>query len=399
MTEQLQTPETIGDRWALLNSAHGIAESGGEENNTATDFSRFWAVALLIQELESDNRDYVLVFEFLQDVAVLFGDQAPTKAILYQIKKKQRNSWNKSSLLGRRSGESKAEGKKSSKKLLGESPLGKLYVCVKAASDLVGTEGVFLSDGPFELRTKGEELLHLHSKTRIDELSLADEFRIRQSLAKELKDSALEQVGSMQLQQCRITPGAMREYAEGVIARHLNERFPGKPNVSGRVLEKLLFEFSQKSGNKPTCATFAEIIHHKGFTRQQFNNLLLQMVPTRSWEDRLDTLIADLKANGADPRSAERWRRQAQTLNIRLVGSPKVAQSYGWESAIQIAHSSAAPYLELLNQISEFIRKEQTRSGRKPLSNDERYATGIVAILHVENEPAPTNPKSEVETE
>jgi hypothetical protein len=45
------------DQWAKLHKRSDVAESGGEENNTATDFARHWAVAHVAQVLINEVND------------------------------------------------------------------------------------------------------------------------------------------------------------------------------------------------------------------------------------------------------------------------------------------------------------------------------------------------------
>lgn len=40
-----------------------VPESGGEENNTATDFARHWAVVHIAQVLIDEADEYVILFE------------------------------------------------------------------------------------------------------------------------------------------------------------------------------------------------------------------------------------------------------------------------------------------------------------------------------------------------
>ncbi|WP_414158660.1 dsDNA nuclease domain-containing protein [Pseudomonas sp. BNK-45] len=86
------------DRWSAILNDPEINEIGGENNNEGVDYARYWAMALLVEMETKKTPDYVLLFEYLQDVAVLDKAEMPTAATLYQVKKKNKGNWSKSAL-------------------------------------------------------------------------------------------------------------------------------------------------------------------------------------------------------------------------------------------------------------------------------------------------------------
>ncbi len=77
------------------------------------DFARYWAILALIEKELEGSDDYVILFEFLQDVAVLDLGSEPKSALLYQVKKRVRGEWSRSDLCKTkpRGGKAKVQGK------------------------------------------------------------------------------------------------------------------------------------------------------------------------------------------------------------------------------------------------------------------------------------------------
>jgi hypothetical protein len=110
-----------------------LSETGGGHNQKGIEFQRNWAL-LRMFELESDEQaDFLLLFEAVQDVAVLDSTLAPTKIDIYQVKKKDRNEWTWASLTSLHTPQLGKQSKKP--KPLDSvvvSPVGKLYAALRA---------------------------------------------------------------------------------------------------------------------------------------------------------------------------------------------------------------------------------------------------------------------------
>ncbi|MGE8454210.1 MAG: dsDNA nuclease domain-containing protein [Pseudomonadales bacterium] len=75
------------------------SEAGGGHGAKGVDFARWWAVVRMV-ELEKANEPDFLLFESVQDVAELDSATEPTRARVYQVKKKDAGTWSWSVLTG-----------------------------------------------------------------------------------------------------------------------------------------------------------------------------------------------------------------------------------------------------------------------------------------------------------
>lgn len=389
------------DQWGKLHRSPDIAESGGEENNTATDFARHWAVAHIAQVLVNEADEYVILFEYLQDIAVLDSPRAPTKIALYQLKKRSSPHWTVSSLTAMKSSASK-DGKeevaksqtkaRGRKGLKGRSILGKLYLAVASASSLGSASGVLLTDCQLDLNGTDGKTIAPFSKTRLEELSEADLAFIGKRLRKEIGKEELAHLGSLQIEQTRMNSAGMREYVRGVISEFLEARFPNKPNVSGAIMEKMLDKFGKLSGTTPVCNCLDDLIHHKGFTKTQFISLVTESIPAKSWDERLASLVADLKAEGVPNRLADRWHDRAVSVHTGIVLAPERALVYDRRLASKIARETTElSYKSAVDQIVSALRTEALTLGLEPLNDIELSAVALGAILDVQTESTSTS--------
>ncbi len=100
---------------------------------------------------ESGAKDFLLLFESIQDVAELDSAFTPTCAQIYQIKKKDRNEWSLNNLSGTSVPKaSKTKPTPPIKTKVKDSPIGKLYLSLEAFPNLP-VEGHFISNAGFDL--------------------------------------------------------------------------------------------------------------------------------------------------------------------------------------------------------------------------------------------------------
>jgi hypothetical protein len=389
-------PEPTGDQWAKLHRSPDVAESGGEENNTATDFARHWAIAHIAEALIDEADEYVILFEYLQDIAVLDSPHAPTKISLYQLKKRAHPPWTKSSLTARKKPEEwgKAVETEKPKHLRGRSILGKLYYAVHSASSLGKASGILLTDGQFNLNGADNQPITAFSKTPIDKLAKAEVEFIGKRLRKELEYQDLTNLGSLHIEQTRMNSAGMREYVRGVISGFLEKNFPGRPTVSGALMEKMLEKFGKLSGLTPACHCLDDLVRHKGFTKSQFIAMVTESIPARSWDEKLCSLTSDLKAEGVSKKLADRWHDRAVSVHTSLVLAPERALVYDWDLAARIAMEAAdSSYKSTVEQIVAALRTEALTLGQEPLNDVELAAVALVAILDVKIESTSSDKK------
>lgn len=401
------------DSWATLLDDPSICEVGGEHTNEGIDYAKFLAMALLVEMENANLPDYALVFEFLQDIALIDSPVAPTKATLIQVKKRTRGQWSKAMLCRKeqtaneeteaRTGAAaqtqsvapSQEPKKRSSKLGAKSPLGKLYLCVDKLSSVVDAEGVFISNAGNDLRSPSGNPVPAYSRAIVQHLHTEDVEYIRKKLCVELNHSTLNHLARLAVEQSSVIPASMRETVRGLLDKLLTEKYPTLPSVSGQLQEKLLAAFSACSGPPGSVSSLEEILAKKGFTRAAFSALVEQFAATRTAAGYLDVVIEGLKSEGMPARAADRLRSEASRIQIQLVREPQTKEILLWEVAVDAAIRCADldKYTAAIDEITADLQAQIIAREHGPTSDRETRAVALLAIIHVDQEPASSGSK------
>jgi Cap4 dsDNA endonuclease len=403
----------VTDTWAALLADPAVCEEGGEHTNEGIDYARFLAMALIVEMERAELPDYALLFEYLQDIAVLDSATAPTKATLLQVKKKVRGSWSRARLcsaeiqraVAAAGASPSSEGidepsqgqaahaseKNPSRGLGARSPLGKLYLCVDKLSAVVAVDGVFVSNAGVDLKSTSGSAIAPYSRAHIQHLHVEDLEYIRKKLCTELKQATLRHLSHLAVEQSRVVPAAMRETVRGMLDEMLLEKYPGLPSVSGQLQEKLLAAFSACSGSKSSLTSLQEVVAKKGFTRSILTGLISQFAAMRTASSHLDDVIDDLKREGLPARKADKLRAEAGRIQIQMVREPQTREVLLWDHALDLArkYSEAEDYRSALSSISTELQAQAIARLHGPTSDREANAVALLALIHVDQEPTP----------
>lgn len=341
------------------------SESGGGHGAKGVDFSRIWAVFRMMELEKANEPDFLILFESVQDVAELDSETAPTRAKVYQVKKKDSGTWTWSVLTGtvepkvspapsKKTVKAKAAPQKSPKapdfKKVPESVLGKLHLSLNAFTALP-VEGVFLSNQgcDFPLEAGG-------STATTTSCSLAD---LAADHVKLLTDAftSLSPGGPppdltrVKLQKVAIHPDNLNAPAIEAALELLNERSPGHAGQAKAFVESLVMKVSPLTRRTDTCLSFAELVKERGFSRGSFVAALaaLETVPDRNalfndWMNQLQTEGVDFMTISSVRVAATRAQRD------RLIGGTDISReiddfSDAWIAA-NPSTSKLRPYVE-----------------------------------------------------
>jgi Cap4, dsDNA endonuclease domain len=137
-------------------NAPGIYEAGGTHGQLGVDFQRYWAITRIIELVGTNQPDFLILFETIQDVMELDSATDPRAARIYQVKKKQTGEWTWKALTGlpptthRRRGSTEMTVPKA----FTDTPIGKLAAAL-AELDLIQAEGFFVSNSGCDAELEG----------------------------------------------------------------------------------------------------------------------------------------------------------------------------------------------------------------------------------------------------
>lgn len=335
----------------MLNAINGAAElllvannpkyseTGGGHGAKGVDFPRWWAVFRMMELEKANEPDFLLLFESVQDVAELDSAIAPTRAKVYQVKKKDSGTWTWSVLTGTVAPKAPtAKPKKSTKvaaspakaptfEKVPDSALGKLHLSLSAFSSMP-VEGIFLSNAgcDFPLASGGSaattmpcsltDLAPDHARL------LADAFA---SLSP--PGSAPPNLTRVKLQKVAIHPDNLTAPAISAALELLNERSPEHASQAKAFVDSLMMQLSPLTRRTDTCLSYSDLVKERGFSRKAFLEALaaLETVPDRL--ALLDIWLKQLQAEGLDFRTITSVRLEAaHAQRDRLIGGTDLSR-------------------------------------------------------------------------
>lgn len=264
----------------ILNDSQ-IKERGGRHGGKGHEFQRYWALCHLLQ-VDVEREDYVLLMEFIEDVAVLNGEKIPDQMELFQVKKKEGNSnkWTKNAL---------AKPPKE-----GRSILAKLHESRLIAKNNIAVIA-FVSNAPIELKlTSGDDpkVLSEFFGNQLDVSLIAE---LRRSVATELscEEESID-LGNVKFIRTSLAIDDLENHAIGRVATFLAAKFPDQAARADVLCKAIYSEIKVKSTSTEGAATFAELKRIRGISKSQFSAMLSLTLSRKSDHDIIEVFLADL---------------------------------------------------------------------------------------------------------
>lgn len=326
------------------------------------DFARWWAVVRMVELEKANEPDFLLLFESVQDVAELDSATAPTRAKVYQVKKKDAGTWTWSVLTGMvapkgsstvPTASSKASSgtpKAPDFKKVPDSALGKLQLSLNAFTALP-VEGVFLSNAGCDFPLAGGGTAATTLPCTLADLA-ADHVQLLTDAFASLSTGGLPpDLTRMKLQKVAIHPDNLNAPAIAAALELLNERSPSHAGQARAFVESLVMKISPLTRGTDVCQSFDDLVKERGFSRSSFVGALaaLETVPDRS--ALLNDFLGQLQAEGLDFMAISSIRVAAtRAQRDRLIGGTDLFREIDHFSDAWLAAnpptSKLRPYIE-----------------------------------------------------
>jgi len=279
----------------------GLSESGGGHGAKGVDFQRWWSVLRMLELEESGAKDFLLLFESIQDVAELDSAFTPTCAQIYQIKKKDRNEWSLNNLSGTSVPKaSKTKPTPPIKTKVKDSPIGKLYLSLEAFPNLP-VEGHFISNAGFDLPLATGGNAATSTPCTLAELAPQHVAQLTEALkllcGTEAQPPDLKRLN---LKKVPLHPDSPNSYVIHVALDFLKKRSPGHAGQAASFVESLVIHVSPLGRHTDVCASFEELVKERGFTRSDFVAALSALETTPDYLAHLDGWLQQLQTEGVD---------------------------------------------------------------------------------------------------
>jgi hypothetical protein len=249
-------PQATLDQIAAIAIDPVFKETGGAHNTQGIEFQRHWAVLRMFELTEHGERDFLFLFEALQDVAILDSGSTPTAICIYQVKKRSRSEWTWALLTGVHEPNAK---KKKALDEVKKSPLGKLYAVVRAITTFRAS-GSFVSNLGCDLPLAPDGSFATTSSESLDRLPLAHGDLLREALACfHDEGETVPDLSRLNIQRVNISPEEPSSVLVGKVHDFLLARSAEHAGQARALVDALLLKVGALSLRSATCRDFDEL--------------------------------------------------------------------------------------------------------------------------------------------
>jgi hypothetical protein len=297
--------------------APGVYEQGGGYGQKGVDFQRYWAISRIIELVDSNEPDFLILFESLQDIVEFDCAESPTAARVYQLKAKETGEWSWKALtaLPAEPRKKKNGNGKTTPMPFVESPIGKLAVTV-AELNTLQSEGVFVSN--------------LGCKATMEKGSTAGSIRICKfsELSKQLRDQISPELqklkrpvplDSLHLHKTELSVEDPDTHVLGKVNMYLQKVAPKHVGQSKSFSDSLFALLSKRGRKTDPPSNFAELVSTRGYSKAQFMSAVDDLCSIPDQREVVDSWLDYLRRDGMSPREHAKLQvKLTQILEKRL---------------------------------------------------------------------------------
>ena len=239
-------------------------EKAGATSSSRFDYQKDWGICQLIDHHKA-GADYLIVFDYHEDLLIMDSEYNPSKVSFYQIKGKKSGNWTTSNLI-------KSENDKAGNPLL--SIIGKLYDC-KLKHDIETASLNFVSNQRFNVSLHDKSTSLAKDIICIVELSAAERDLITKKIVAEHKLTAAplyEDITFLKVLDLSLEDSKV--HTQGKITDFFESQYPGKKLNAPTIYKMLFDEVKRRSNYNKDIITFEELLSKKAIGRNEFERIL-----------------------------------------------------------------------------------------------------------------------------
>lgn len=341
-------------------------EKGGRHGGKGHEFQRYWALCHLLQ-VDSES-DYLLLLEFIEDVAVMNSESAPDQIELFQVKKKEGASttWTKTTL-GKPPKESK-------------SIIAKLHES-KSILENETSSIAFVSNSPVSLKLasgKDSSDLFEFTASQIDASLLSE---LKSSVAKELgSDVSKIDFSKLKFIKSTLAMDDLENHAIGKVSAFLAAKFPDHSHRADVLCRALYCEIKVKATSTEGASNFDELKKIRGISKAQFSNMVGQTLSRKSDTDKINEFLAILAQENVPYIQRQSIKRASNRFLVDKAGKGNnllLRLQNRVESLLNILPTNLVSTWEVSNWIVEQILAQKDSSDYLILERDYMIAATL----------------------
>ena len=275
-----------------------LAEAGGGHGQKGVDFQRFWAMVRIFELKQEGAKDFLILFESVQDVAELDSETIPTKIDIYQIKKKDGGEWSFNLLTGLLKPSARKAKVPPTVDVIAKSPIGKLYLAGQACQHLESAVHFVSNAGcDLPLATSGAASKHLSCiAADLDALHTA---ALEESLALlHSSPGTIPDLKRLSLRKTTLHPDDPVRLALGAAVEYLSKNMPSHAGQAKALVDALFMQLSTLGRQTEPVKSFAELRLQRGFSMGEMDAALGALTNVPDLKAYIDTMLDGLTHEG-----------------------------------------------------------------------------------------------------
>jgi len=284
-----------------------IREKAGPTSASRFDYQKDWSICKLI-EYHKIKSDYVIIFDWHEDLVIMDSESNPQRIEFYQIKGKKSGNWKVSDLI-------RSETGKDGKVLL--SIIGKLYDC-KSKFDFGTSSLNFVSNARFQVDL---EVTLPSSLTKDDiciiELKSEEKAKIKNKIKTEHSlsiDPIYEDITFLRV--IDLSLDGSKEHTQGKISEFLNSIFPNKNFNIPNVYRMLFDEVKRRSGYSKDNITYEDLLSNKAIGKSQFEQIMEATGINKNYDEIWNRLDVKLQNDGLSFQATKNLKQAWKKLEL-----------------------------------------------------------------------------------
>ena len=352
----MSTSDPLAELLALVNDKN-LGEVGGGHNQKGVDFQRHWAMMRMFELEGAGEKDFLFLFEALQDVAVLDSAISPTRICLYQIKKKDRKEWGWADLTGlhqppnlKTLADPKKPRKATKAKPLTEvrgSPIGKLYAAMRAIKT-TRSEGRFISNAGCDLPlavggSAATSLPVALAGLGSDHLALLmDALQTMHDAGEDVPD-----LSRIHIERTNLPVDGMGPQLVGLAHAFLEKRSARHAGQARALVDALLAKIGPLGAKTDTCHTFEDMRKQRGYAKADLVRDLAVLEEVPDLLAQLETWLATLMTEGSGHMEVATIRSAATAIYRRQVMGARTLEEDALDAACDVWLATQADPVKL----------------------------------------------------
>ena len=347
------------------------SENSGSSSSNRFDYQKNWSLCKIL-ELHSTGNEYVVTFEYHDDIIVLDSISSPSKINFYQVKTKKTGNWTTTQLLNIKKGAK-------------NSMLGKLYSNkINFPSETNSLHFVSNANYNIKLKNKKVKSTSFDSICCVD-LSDAERKKIEESLKKEhalSKTPSYEGITYLEVDDLTIKHHV--ELTRDKLTQFIETQLPDIEYKISPIYKTIFDSIKIKSNYEAEIISYEQLIRKKSITRDDFSKMISSINNTESFKEKGQRIEQRLNTECASTNFMRNFRSNWRTLEIERINKSNhiLKQTIQEIEAIVSNLSSSELDKNLLECLATVQDKFMNNSSNPNLYTDDYLKTIIINQIY-----------------